>query len=178
MVDLSGELGGGSEGYRGTVVDRTDGGWPLMCQRPYRKFTGSVVSLSALSQAKIELLRSLESQERLPRFEIRVEGVSTASTPPPMSTLNSGHRSSVGPADAELDSDASSLLRPGFTTGEIQRGITVVRDDLRLHGGSKVLGTMRGTMSVGREGEWREVVFEVADIVKVRMPNSVLAPSA
>ncbi|GFZ49679.1 hypothetical protein JCM24511_07081 [Saitozyma sp. JCM 24511] len=56
VVDLSGELGGGSEGYRGTVVDPTHGGWPLMCQRPYRKFTGSVVSLSALSQAKIELL--------------------------------------------------------------------------------------------------------------------------
>ncbi|GFZ49678.1 hypothetical protein JCM24511_07080 [Saitozyma sp. JCM 24511] len=95
-----------------------------------------------------------------------------------MSTLNSGHRSSADTAAAELDPDASSLLRPGFTTGEIQRGITVVRDDLQLHGGSKVLSTMRGKLSVGREGEWREVVFEVADIVKVRMPNSVLAPRA
>jgi hypothetical protein len=37
---------------------------------------------------------------------------------------------------------------------------------------------MRGEMSLDGEGEWREVIFEVGDIVKVRMPDSVLAPSA
>jgi hypothetical protein len=174
VIDLSGELGGGSEGYEGTLLDPSAWGWPLMCERPYRKFTGSVVSLSALPQAKIELLRLLESQGRLLGFKIRVERIST-----PTSILISGHRStSDTEAEAELESDANSSLRPGFTIGEIQRGITVVRDDLRLHGGSKSLGYMRGEMSLDGEGEWREVIFEVGDIVKVRMPDSVLAPSA
>ncbi|RSH93242.1 hypothetical protein EHS25_007596 [Saitozyma podzolica] len=177
VIDLRGDLDGGSEGYRGTIVDSSAGGWPLTCERPYCKFTGSVVSLSALSQAKIELLRSLENDGCLPRFDIHIEGVLTAWTPPPMSTVNSGHRGSADTADAELDSDVSTSLRPGFATAEIQRGITVARDDLQLHGGSKPLGTLSGKMCLGREGEWWEVAFEVADIVKVRMPNSVLAPS-
>jgi hypothetical protein len=119
----------------------------------------------------------LENDGCLPRFNIHIEGVLTTSSPPPISILNSGHRSPADTADAGLDSDASTSLRPGFTTAEIQRGLTVARDDLQLHGGSKPLGTLSGKMCLGREGEWWEVAFEVADIVKVRMPNSVLAPS-